>query len=436
MPRLAIFTRFPIVPDYVYALSMTVMPRLAIFTRFPTPGAAKARLVPALGAADAAALQRRLTENTLAEMKKTKLPVEVWTTGGSTDAFREWLGPHHYVDQGSGDLGARMLRAMTPGPALVVGSDIPDLRAAHVMAAARKLADHDVVLGPAEDGGYWLIGTNKPQPELFDNVVWGGADVLSKTLSNAKGLKVGLAERLADLDTPADLARWPHIVPLKIGVVIPALNEAALIEDAIARLAGVQVVVADGGSKDETRKIAKRAGAIVVTSTEGRGMQQNVGAEALGGVDVILFLHADTVLPNDWQNDVRVLLARPAVSLGAFRLGIDHGQRHARIVEWGSNLRSRWLGLPYGDQALFLRRETFNKLGGYRALPIMEDFDIVRRSRRLGRIALAKSRVTTSARRWTQRGFFWTTLVNQMMVIGWMLKLPPEKLAGFYRKTR
>lgn len=188
---------------------MTAVPRLVIFTRFPEPGKAKTRLIPALGADRAAAVHRRLTERALAAVAATGLAFEVRTTGAPLAAFRGWLGDLDFVDQGDGDLGARMARAV---PGIVVGSDVPDMTAAHLLRAADLLARRDVVVGPAEDGGYWLVGMRRRVPELFDAMPWGTNAVLAETRRRAAlhGIDLAETDTLADLDTPADLARWPE----------------------------------------------------------------------------------------------------------------------------------------------------------------------------------------------------------------------------------
>jgi hypothetical protein len=198
---------------------MTATSRLCIFTRYPTPGAAKTRLIPALGPERAAALHARLTERAVAALRECARPVEVWTTGAPASAFREWLSFLRcgedllFRDQGSGDLGARMLRAVGAGPAIIVGSDVPGMTAAHVARATALLESHDAVFGPARDGGYWLVGMRRPLPALFADMPWGTGAVLAETQQRARshGIAIALADTLDDLDTPDDLARWPEL---------------------------------------------------------------------------------------------------------------------------------------------------------------------------------------------------------------------------------
>jgi len=191
--------------------------RLLLFTRFPEPGRAKTRLIPALGPGGAAALHCRLTERTLETALASGLAVEVRSTGAPPQAFTEWLGTDVLiVDQGEGDLGARLLRAAPPYPVLFIGADAPDLTAAHLVAAATALEGHDAVIGPAEDGGYWALGLAQPCDALFENMPWGTDGVLAETLVRlaAHGIAPFMLPCLADLDRPEDLARWPALTAL------------------------------------------------------------------------------------------------------------------------------------------------------------------------------------------------------------------------------
>lgn len=223
----------------------------------------------------------------------------------------------------------------------------------------------------------------------------------------------------------------------QVSVIIPALNEEAGIARAVASAAqarDVEVIVVDGGSRDETAKVARRLGAVTLTVPAGRARQMNAGAEASRG-ETLVFLHADTILPPNYASLVRRLLASREVVAGAFRLGIEGRRRSLRWIETGANWRSRWLQLPYGDQALFVRSRLFFELGGYADLPIMEDYDLVRRLTRRGRVILAPEAVVTSARRWKRLGILRTTLLNQVMVTGHLLGVSPRKMARMYQRT-
>jgi rSAM/selenodomain-associated transferase 1 len=187
--------------------------RIVLFTRFPEPGRAKTRLIPALGEQGAADLHRRLTERTLEQVRAAGLRYEVRSTGRDPAAFATWLGNAPVVDQGDGDLGERLKRAAAPYPTILIGADAPDLTAKHLQDAAAKLKYHDAVLGPAEDGGYWLLGLARPCDLLFADIAWGTDQVLPTTLArlHAAGADVAMLPMLADLDRPEDLDRWPEL---------------------------------------------------------------------------------------------------------------------------------------------------------------------------------------------------------------------------------
>jgi len=189
------------------------IPTIALFARFPHAGAAKTRLIPALGEAGAAALHRRLVERTLAVVRASGLPFAVWTTGAPARDFADWLGESvPLVEQGDGDLGARL--AWVPAPAILLGADIPDLTPAHLLAAAKALDEAPVVIGPASDGGYYLLGLREPMPFLFSAMPWGTDGVLAETEARLESrvIRCQRLETLADCDRPEDLARWPELL--------------------------------------------------------------------------------------------------------------------------------------------------------------------------------------------------------------------------------
>ena len=219
-----------------------------------------------------------------------------------------------------------------------------------------------------------------------------------------------------------------------ITVVVPAVDEEQIVERAVrsATGVGVDVLVVDGGSADRTAAVAERLGAVVLHAPRGRATQMNAGLRAARG-EIVVFLHADTTLPPGWADEVRRVLAGEGVVAGAFGLRIDGRHVGLRCVELGVAMRSRWLGMPYGDQALFARVSTLRDLGGFRDLPVMEDFDLVRRVRRLGRLRIARTSVVTSARRWARYGWLRNTVVNQIAVVAYLLGVDPRRIRGWLR---
>ncbi len=224
-----------------------------------------------------------------------------------------------------------------------------------------------------------------------------------------------------------------------LSIIIPVLNEETLLGEtlrSIDRNPETEVLVADGGSTDATRRIAESAGARVLPAKPGRAVQMNAGAAASRG-EVLLFLHADTRLPCGYSGQIQAVLNRPGAVAGAFRLGFDDSRASLRLVAAGANLRSRWRQLPYGDQALFVRKDFFVEIGGFRDLPVMEDYDLVLRLRRKGRVSLTPGYVTTSPRRWLKHGIVRTTLIHQFMIAGWHLGISPSRLAEWHgRKAK
>lgn len=220
----------------------------------------------------------------------------------------------------------------------------------------------------------------------------------------------------------------------RIAVVIPALNEAQRLPHclrSVGELAPAEVVVADGGSTDGTVELARTWGANVLTTPRGRTRQMNAGAAATSA-EVLLFLHADCVLPANARAALEAVLADPLVGCGAFRHRIDSPRPALRVIAAADNFRAGWLHRPYGDQAIFVRREHFLAVGGYAEVDILEDVLLMQRLRRRTRFRLAEAVVLTDARRWEQRGVLRTTLLNQLVLLGAALRVPNERLARLY----
>ncbi len=216
-----------------------------------------------------------------------------------------------------------------------------------------------------------------------------------------------------------------------LAVIIPALNEAACIEATIASARTfdkARIIVADGGSHDSTVHIAREAGATVIITPPGRALQMNAAAR-IAYAQTLLFLHADTRLPPRYEQEVFRVLSRPNVAAGAFRLRMDGPSLRLRMIAAAANVRSRCFQWPYGDQALFMHTELFDAEGGYPDAPVMEDLALVRKLKRRGRIVLANAFVSTSARRYTAVGPLRLAMRHQAMVAGYLLGVPPGRLA-------
>ncbi len=220
---------------------------------------------------------------------------------------------------------------------------------------------------------------------------------------------------------------------VRIAVVIPALDEARRIARAVesAREPGVDVVVVDGGSRDATPDRARAAGARVIRTARGRASQLEAGRRVVDA-DVVLFLHADSRLPEGFARAVRRALGDPAAAGGAFGLRFEPRTFGMRWIEWGVRVRTALFGLPYGDQAPFLRSKVLEEAGGVPQVPIMEDLDLVRTIRRAGRLVLLPLAVETSARRYRQGGVLRTWARNTLALAAWRLGLDRARVAAWY----
>ena len=220
-----------------------------------------------------------------------------------------------------------------------------------------------------------------------------------------------------------------------ISIIIPTLNEEANITSLAANLTGGEYdrLIIDGGSNDNTVRLAKEHGFRVFEGAPQRAAQLNIGATKARG-EILLFLHADTRLPDNFATAITKATLTQNFIAGAFSLAIDNPTPGLRFIAACANFRSRLFRLPYGDQAIFIEKENFFKLNKFPNLPIMEDYMFIKNAQKKGRIMLLQERVTTSARRWRRLGILRTTIINQLVILGFYLKVPPERLALFYRR--
>lgn len=423
---------------------------LIVFGRYPRVGEVKTRLIPALGPAGAAVLQKRLTEKTMATARKTAVQrmarLVFCHEGGSEQQIRKWLGSKGLclAAQAGGNLGRRLQLSMKSAfdegacKVVLIGTDIPGITTTILNAAFDALNNHDLVLGPSTDGGYWLVGLSKPE-NIFTGIAWSTADVTSQTLALARKNKLTphLLDPLADLDTPEDLA-WGmdhrHTAAPYLSIIIPTMNAEKRIARTIAAAAtpDTEIIVSDGGSKDRTVEIAQSHAVRVVAGQRGCAGQLNRGASAAGG-EVVLFLKAGTLLPEKYVGHLFETLMDRRTALGAFRFGTRSRTPTMRWLAFVANLRASWLHLPYGDQGLFLKKDDFKSVGGFPETTIAEDLFFVRKMARRGRIALAAAAAIPSGRRWEQRGLMRTTLIDTIIAVGCLAGVSPSRMALWYR---
>ena len=225
----------------------------------------------------------------------------------------------------------------------------------------------------------------------------------------------------------------------RLSVIIPVLDEREQINSVIEHLRGLpgsescEIIVVDGDPGAGTIGAIKEGGIVTITCEKGRGRQMNAGADVAKG-DMLIFLHADTRLPDRAFEKVAQVLEDERYVAGAFDLSIDSDRLILKYIAARARLRSRLNRIPYGDQAIFMRKSYFEEIGRFKEIPIMEDIELMRRIRRRGdRICILPDRVKASARRWEKEGAIYATVRNQVLVALYYLGVSPEKLARFYR---
>lgn len=227
---------------------------------------------------------------------------------------------------------------------------------------------------------------------------------------------------------------------MTVSVIIPTLNEEQALPQTLTRTLALgfdEVLVVDGGSSDRTCEIVAALGpsAKLLTGSQGRAAQMNQGAAASFG-DVLLFLHADTRLPDEAKQAIVAALQEPACPGGRFDLRFDRDSPLGRLVACMINLRSRLSGIATGDQAIFVRRSVFEQLGGFAPIPLMEDIELTRRLKRRGPVACLRAQVTTSFRRWESRGPIRTILLMWLLRFLYWTGISPQRLSHFYAVVR
>jgi rSAM/selenodomain-associated transferase 2 len=221
-----------------------------------------------------------------------------------------------------------------------------------------------------------------------------------------------------------------------ISVIIPVLNEEEHIAGCIKALKDevfdCEIIITDGGSTDRTAEVAASFQGVKVICTEkGRGNQMNTGAASASG-EILLFLHADTILEKGWAAEILSLFENDAVSAGAFTFSIQSQEWKYRLIEAWVKLRCTLCSLPYGDQAIFVGKSAFDKIGGYKNIPLMEDVDLIIRLKKLGPINILDKKAVTSERRWKKKGLIRTMAMNQLIMLLYIFGVDPFRLARIY----
>ena len=433
---------------------------LLIFLRYPEPGRVKSRLAADIGAAEAARVYEKLTRRTLgvaADFQRQHSDVDLflfYTPPEKKSQIAEaFPGPWGFVSQQGDHLGARMGGAVQQvlsqgySQVLLVGTDLADLEASDFTDAFEAVAKGYAALGPTADGGFYLIGLNRPCPSAFEPAMWGTPDIFNRTqeLLTSSGFRVQrLAERM-DVDRLEDLAGLQRQAwfDATLSIIIPTVNSLVQLGPLLRHLRqqfrpGDEIIIIKAARDDahpaHAKPIEFAPKILCAVAHRGRGHQLNRGVRLAKG-NLLFFLHDDSLPPPNFAYAISKLCAQPEMSLGCFSLAFSPSQPLLDGIARWANLRTKVFGLPYGDQGLFCRREMFDKVGGFKKLYLMEDVDFVRSCRRFGRILMLPDSIATSPERYLRKGILRTSLQNHLTMLFYHLGVSDRRLYSLYYRT-
>lgn len=416
---------------------------LIYFIKAPLLGKVKTRLAKSIGDEKALAFYLHCVEKLLSLKAPPKCDIFIAYDTLDVETLPTFLSDKNLFLQTKGDLGQRMSDAFSHvfnlgyQSVILFGSDIPQIDEDILKESFLLLSSSDALLSPTLDGGYYGVGfhTKTFTCKVFENIVYSQNDVFSKTLERLKPLHVRHGKMLQDIDTIDDLKAYdktfftlPHI-----SVIIPVYFEDKTLLKTIDTLMlnskenDFEVIVIDTPQRTTIDKLNLLHVRTGIAPKRGRAHQMNEGALMAKG-DILLFLHADTLVPKHWDE----LLKKGGI-VGAFGLSIATSNLVLKCIEKMANLRTSLTCIPYGDQAQFFEALFFRQLGGYAPIPLMEDIEIMKRVKAKGeKITLLDAKVITSPRRWEKEGIFYTTLRNRIISLLYFLGISPTLLKKYY----
>ena len=398
-----------------------------MFTREPIPGMTKTRLMPRYTPEQCANLHLCFLKDIAREIAKTDADIYVSYTGGEPRQLKKvFRHSAEYMKQRGDDLGSRMLNTIKDVKSLgydkivLIGTDVPELKASTIEDAFSKLEIADTVIGPTQDGGYYLIGMNEVCEAAFNVERYGVSTVCEDTVRsiNESEHTVIATDSYQDIDDAEDVhgyiermrsdkhlrnSRTGRYIAdnMSISIIVPTYNESTTIEAMLKQLEpyrnDAEIIIVDGSSTDDTVKRINNSWKVI-TCEKGRGIQMNKGARESSG-DILFFLHCDCTLPSDALSEIRHCMATSRY--GCFGLKFQSKNFFMWTNRVISNHRAWKRGLPFGDQGIFIDRDLFFKLGGFPEIPIMEDYEFSRRLAAFGmKPAKTGARLIASDRRY------------------------------------
>ena len=400
---------------------------IIIFTRVPVPGQTKTRMMPVLSPKECARLLQCFMEDIYRECMQTEADLFVcYTPENHEKMLIPIFGKQvEYFPQYGAGLGERMYAAIERvlqrdyDSCILIGTDIPELRSQYLDSAFAILEKRDVVFGPTEDGGYYLVGMKTPRREVFEKQTYGHASVLENVVERLKelGISYGYGKILSDMDVPEDMyfyrkkmrsEKWLQKTETgkylmrtsRISIIIPVYNEETTILSLQSQLDDLkdhcEIIFVDGGSTDRTLELIPEE-YQVYHSEKGRAKQMNVGAQKSHG-EILFFLHCDSELPEHTLQEIRYVMKDYRV--GCFGIAFHSKNFFMFTCQVISNHRIKERKVMFGDQGIFIDRDLFFEIGMFPAIPIMEDYQLSLELKRRGeKIGMTRRKIYTSDRR-------------------------------------
>lgn len=426
----------------------SAVPLVMAFLKAPRPNLVKEQLAREIGSERALDVYRGMVERQLRQIPRGWAVEIHYTPDNAEEEMRNWLGAGYtYVVQSGEDFGARLRNGFAHAFAsgrvevLAIAGECPELDTATLFEVITRLRRADLVLGPANEGGLFLVALRRPAGELFERIPWGTPNVLSLMLARAKisGVSRELLTPKDDIDGVTAYRRYLQRVATessgdRIAVVINAFNNVSTIGAAVdaARQAFLfsPLIVVDGGSTDGTAETAAAHGAQVVSAGRSRGRQRRMGVNAAASADWLLFLHADSLLPGNAQGLVAGFIEQPRAQVATFRLRFDSTSRFLRSCAWFSRFSSPVTS--FGPQGILIRRAFYEALGGFPDWALFEDVELLRRARAVTPVHVLPGYITASAHRFHERGPVAAQWLNARLLARRMMGGSASELAERY----
>jgi len=410
---------------------------LLIFLRYPEAGKVKRRLSQEVGSEKAAEVYEKLIRRTLGvacDFKRRAPATRMVLFHTPQDPVEKlknkFRGPWEFYPQEGEHLGSRMANAFRAAfatgadKAVLIGTDLSDIEATDIEVAFRNIGEKASVLGPAADGGFYLIGTDRPIGAPLQFSAWGTGEVFARTARELEvdGFRIHLAAQRHDVDCKRDLDRLGRdfLFAASLSIIIPTLAEAQKLSPLLLHLQsllwpGDEIVVVQGGAFEKVALRRISPSLAVVGARKGRGVQQNAGAILSRGT-ILFFLHDDTIPPPEFPYLIRRACRDYQAALGCFKLRFSPSNRALGLIAAWANLRTALFRLPYGDQGFFCRKEAFERVGGFGRSYLMEDVDLASKFRKIGKgrraISILPAPVYSSSDRYLRKGILRASLLN------------------------